>query len=57
MNKIDRHNERVKLFAAKRAAEIAAAKRIYDNACDAANNRYRMSYDQSKAQMEREPNG
>lgn len=57
MNKLDRHGARCSQAIHIRAAELRAAKARYDEACAAADNKYNMTIDTSRKQMENEPNG
>lgn len=56
MNKIDRHYAR--LMAANRVyqIELETARRLYQNAVDLAEIKYKMTRNQALEQMEREPN-
>lgn len=56
MNKVDRHNARVKGFAVIYDSEATAAQRIFDNALVRAEQKFRQAVETSRRQMENEPN-
>ena len=56
MNREERHLARVRVARTKVNAEYNAAARIYEVSTSAAEKRYQEAVEQSRLQMEREPN-
>jgi hypothetical protein len=56
MNREQRHYERVRVAMTQCGAEYNAAQRIYENATQVAEKRFLAACEQSRLQMEREPN-